>query len=130
MIALDTNVLVRFLTLDDPEQGAAAQRMLSGLTAADPGFVCREVVIEIVWVLERSYGHARGAIAAAIERLLTADALVIEAADRVALAASRYAKGGPGFSDQMILLSALAERAELVTFDRTLAREAGARVVG
>jgi len=56
MIALDTNVLVRFLTQDDPGQGRLASTFIGSLTEANPGFVCREVLVELVWVLERSYG--------------------------------------------------------------------------
>ena len=55
MIALDTNVLVRYLVADDAGQAEAAQALLAGLTAERPGFVCREVAVELVWVLERAY---------------------------------------------------------------------------
>jgi predicted nucleic-acid-binding protein len=36
MTGLDTNVLVRFLMQDDPEQAAAASALMSGLTEAAP----------------------------------------------------------------------------------------------
>ncbi|WP_193141285.1 MULTISPECIES: PIN domain-containing protein [unclassified Meridianimarinicoccus] len=123
MIGLDTNVLVRFLTRDDSAQWAAAEELMSSLSAAHQGFVCREVVVELVWVLERAYGLQREVIAQALIGLLEAPELCIEAADRVGLAVSRYARGGAGFSDQMIRLAAEAEGGTLVTFDRKLARE-------
>ena len=63
MIALDTNVLVRYLVNDDAEQANAARVLLESLTAEEPGFVCREVMVELVWVLQRAYGFARGRIA-------------------------------------------------------------------
>ena len=94
MIGLDTNVLVRFLVQDDLEQTAAATALISGLTEAEPGYVCREVLVELVWVLDRAYGLGRADIARALDGLLEAQELVIEAADRVALAADRYRKGG------------------------------------
>ena len=56
MIALDTNVLVRYLVDDDAEQAQAARTLLEGLTAERSGFVCREVIVELVWVLQRTYG--------------------------------------------------------------------------
>ena len=50
MIALDTNVLVRYLVADDARQAKAARLLLEGLTTEHPGFICREVIVELVWV--------------------------------------------------------------------------------
>ncbi|MCE6967351.1 PIN domain-containing protein [Cereibacter sphaeroides] len=121
MIGLDTNVLVRFLVQDDPAQGAAAARLLGGLTRDNPGWICRETAVELVWVLERAYRLGRAEVSAAVEGLLEAEELVVEAADRVGLALSRYRQGGPGFSDQMILIAAGQAGCErLYSFDRKL----------
>jgi predicted nucleic-acid-binding protein len=54
VIALDTNVLVRFLVQDDPSQAHLAGEIIDQLTEEAPGFVSREVLIELVWVLERA----------------------------------------------------------------------------
>jgi predicted nucleic-acid-binding protein len=48
MTGLDTNVIVRFLMRDDAEQAAQASTVFAGLTTAAPGFVCREVLVELV----------------------------------------------------------------------------------
>ena len=130
MIALDTSVIVRYLVGDDAAQAAAARALMDRLTPDDPGFVCREVAIEVAWVLERSYRFARARVAATLIDLAASDSLVVENADDVAAAAYRYGQGGPGFSDLMIL--AAAERAgatPLCTFDRKLAQTAGAVLV-
>ena len=63
MIALDTNVIIRYLVVDDAEQAEAARALMEGLTFDSQGFVCREVVIEVVWVLERFYRFTRVQIA-------------------------------------------------------------------
>lgn len=55
MIALHTNVPVRFLVQDDPEQVSAAAEVIDEFTDADPGF-SRVVLVELVWVLERACG--------------------------------------------------------------------------
>lgn len=126
MIALDTNVLVRFLVRDDKRQAAAAHVLLTSLTVEDSGFVCREVVVELVWILERAYGFARDQIADVLEDLVSTEVLVVEAAGDVATSASRYRAGGAGFSDLMI--RAAAERSKalpLYTFDRNAARQEG-----
>lgn len=130
MIALDTNVIVRYLVRDDAEQAAAARILLEGLTPDRPGFVCREVAIEVVWVLERAYRFARDQIVDVLLELVATDSLVFEAADDVASTAFRYGQRGAGFADLMIL--AAAERAgasPLYTFDRRLARLDGTALV-
>jgi predicted nucleic-acid-binding protein len=122
MIGLDTNVIVRFLVQDDPDQSAAATRLIASLTEAEPGFICREALVEVVWVLERAYGLGRADIARALDGLLEAQELVVEDADRVARAADRYRKGGPGFADQMIALAGQgAGCRHTATFDRKAA---------
>lgn len=131
MIGLDTNVLVRFLVQDEPEQAAAAIALISSLSETEPGFVGREVLVELVWVLERAYDLPRGDIAQALDGLLEARELVVETADRAAIAVDRYRKGGPGFSDQMIALAGQgAGCRETATFDRKAAGLPGMRLLG
>ena len=130
MIALDTNVLVRFLVQDDAAQGSAAVDLIDGLTEEDPGFICREVIVELVWVLERAYKMPRAQIVPAIEGLLASRELVIESSDRVGLALSRYADGGAGFADRMIALASVDMHCScLASFDRTLARDSGVELL-
>lgn len=105
MIGLDTNVLVRFLVQDVAEQAKAAHDLFATFTEAAPGFVCREVMVELVCMLERACALSRVDIALALDGPLDARELVIEAADRAAIAVDRYCKGGPGFADQMIALA-------------------------
>lgn len=126
MIGLDANVLVRFLTQDEPEQAARAGRVMARLSAEDQGFVSREALVELVWVLERSYGCTRAEVATALEGLLSAAELEIETGDDVAAALHRYRDEGFGFAD--LLIAAAARRAgarTLLTFDRKAARMEG-----
>ena len=126
MIALDTNVLVRYLVDDDARQAEAARLLLEGLTVERPGFVCREVTVELVWVLQRAYGFSRDRIATVLEDLVTTEGLEVEAAEDVARAVVRYRRGGAGFPDLMIV--AAAERAgadTLYTLDRKVAQLEG-----
>ena len=118
MTGLDTNVVIRFLMQDEPVQGRAAADLIAALSEDAPGFICREVLVEIVWVLERAYGLGREDICQALDGLLEARELTLEAADRVAQAAERYRRGGPGFADQMIALAGQgAGCAHTATFD-------------
>ena len=131
MTALDTNVIIRYLVTDVPEQAEAARSLINQLTPDNPGFICREVVVETAWVLERSYRFPRTRIAEALMELAASDTLVVEDGDDVVAAAHRYRQGGVGFSDLMIL--AAVERVgalPLYTFDRRLGRMRGVVLVG
>ena len=123
MIAVDTNVLVRYLVRDDQEQAELARALLQSATAENPAFAGREVVVELVWVLERAYGYSRDRIAAILEELVATEGLVVEAAQDVAQAAVRYRSEAAGFSDLMVLAAAKRTGAlPLYTFDRKAAR--------
>ena len=131
MTALDTNVIIRYLVADVPDQAKAARSLIEQLTPDNPGFICREVVIETAWVLERSYRFPRSRIAEALMDLAASDSLVVENAEDVVAAAHRYRQGGVGFSGLMILAAAeWAKALPLYTFDRRLGRVRGVVGVG
>lgn len=122
MMGLDTNVIVRFLMKDDADQAALATKVFAEFTTAAPGFVCREVLVELVWVLQKIYRLPRTDIADAIEGLLGAREILVESADQVAVAVDRLRKGGAGFADQMIALAGQGAGCQAtVTFDRKAA---------
>jgi len=130
VIALDTNVLLRFLVQDDPEQARLSAEVIDRLSDDAPGFVSCEVLVELVWVLERAYRLGRAEIAGALDGLLAATELQIEGADEVGPALELYRNDGFGFADLMI--AAAARRAgatELVTFDRKAAHLPGVRLL-
>lgn len=125
MIGLDTNVLVRFLVQDDPAQAAAARDLMAARSATDPAFVCREALLETVWVLESAYRQPAAAISGAIVGLLEAEEIVVEEPDDALAAAEAYA-GGADFADALIAAAARRRGcATLATFDRRAARSEG-----
>jgi predicted nucleic-acid-binding protein len=131
MIALDTNVLVRFLTQDEPGQARAATDLISDLTEDNPGFVCREVVVELVWVLERSYKFSSSDISGVLEGLLSASELVIEEADAIGSILQLYETKGFEFSDLMIRQAARRSGSHhLATFDKKAALLDDVELVG
>jgi predicted nucleic-acid-binding protein len=126
VIGLDTNILVRFLVLDEPAQSARATQIMEALSEADPGFVSAVVLAETVWVLERSYRQDRAAIARVVQELLSADGLVLEHPEAVAMAMSSVRDAGADFADALIgAIAAEAECTHTVTFDRKAARLPG-----
>ena len=119
MIALDTNILVRVLTRDDPAQAdLAVDLMKSGDL-----FVCKTVLLELERVLRFAYGFDRAAIHGAIVRLLGLPELQVEDGDTVADALRGY-EAGMDFADALHLLSCAPTVTEFATFDRALAKKA------
>ncbi len=120
MPAVDTNVLVRLLTRDDPAQAAAAEAFLA---AGGRAWVCHVVLAETVWVLESVHRRSREQIAEAVAMLLDYEALVVDDAPVVAAALALFRRrGSVGFSDCLVLETARkAGQLPLGTFDRGLA---------
>jgi predicted nucleic-acid-binding protein len=127
MIGLDTNVLVRHLAQDDPIQSPQATQLIERqLTEADPGFVSVVAMAETVWVLDRAYGLPDHEIAAAIERALQTDVLVIENEQEVFTAMIAFKEGRGSFADALIgALGAKAGCSHTLTFDRGASRLVG-----
>lgn len=127
MIAVDTNVLVRFLVADDEVQAAAAAAAFEAAARRRIGvFVSQIVVCELVWVLTRAYGHDRSEIASVLEQLLRTGALEVEGRDEVVRSAGAFAAGKGDFADYLIRENARSAGCESVmTFDAALLREPG-----
>jgi predicted nucleic-acid-binding protein len=129
MIGLDTNILVRYLTQDDPEQSAKATELIEHrLTERDPGFVSVVAMVETVWVLDRAYSLDAQEIAGAIERILQVDVLTVENEQGVftAMIALRHARGS--FADALIAeLGSGAGCLHTLTFDQKASRLRGFR---
>jgi len=126
MIALDTNVLVRYLVQDDHQQSQQARELLETLNAERVGFISREVVLELAWVLSGAYGFPRDEVGRTLEELVGSEELRVEAAADVVRAANSMRKTSAEFSDLMILAASARCGAEAVyTFDRKFARLPG-----
>jgi predicted nucleic-acid-binding protein len=127
VIGLDTNVVVRYLAQDDAKQSAAAARLFEQrLTQEEPGFVSAIVLCELAWVLAECYGADRARIRAAIEGLLAAKQIAVEAPDIVRKALRSWGESGADFADALIGETAAAEgAAKTVTFDRAAAKLPG-----
>jgi len=127
MIGLDTNILVRYLTQDDPAQSRKATEILERrLTEQNPGFVSIVAMVETVWVLDRAYGFSSQEIAAAVERILQADVLVVENEFEVFMAMIAVKEGQGSFADAIIAgLGAKANCSCTLTFDEKALRLPG-----
>ncbi len=129
MIGLDTNVIVRYLVQDDPEQSAAASRLIESLTETDPGYLSLVTVVEVHWVLRRAYEVDAVRCAELIEAILDTRELRVDqnAIIRTALAASR---GGVDFADAAIAeLGRSAGCDHTATFDKRAARHGAMKLL-
>ncbi len=118
MTGLDTNILVRYLTQDDPVQFQAVLLLLNKKSATF--FVPDLVLVEVDWVLSGVYGWTRDEIAETFARLLTIQNLVFEDEGRIR-GALKTVRLGADLSDALIAaLSKERGCKELATFDRGL----------
>lgn len=123
MRGVDTNVLVRFLTGDDPEQYQTAERLfVAAEEAGESLYLTVPVLCELVWTLRgRRYRHGGEAIVGVLDRLLATPTIEIQDRDAVQRALIDYEQGQGDFADYLIgHLARKAGCSETVTFDRRL----------
>jgi predicted nucleic-acid-binding protein len=120
VIALDTNVVVRILTADDPLQVETARRAMRSV----PLFLSKTVVLETEWVLRYSYALDRQQIGDALRKLIRLRRMTVEDLPAVLEALSWHARG-MDLADALHLASS-KPAGSLVTFDRDLAAAAAA----
>jgi predicted nucleic-acid-binding protein len=118
MIAVDTNVLVRFLIEDDPKQTVAAR----ALFAREPIWIAKTVLLETGWVLRRGYGFEASVVRDAFVKLSGLKNVHVEDESAVASALALTEKG-LDFADALHLVSRPADTA-FVSFDKAFVQRA------
>lgn len=118
MIAIDTNIVVRFLVRDDEAQWARVDALIRDAAI----FVPSTVVLETAWVLQNIYGFRLLDLNSALEKFLGLPTVVVETPERMA-ATFDWVRRGLDFADAMHLVA--AENCDsFVTFDRSFLRAA------
>ena len=121
MLAVDTNIVVRLLTNDEPAQA----RRAAALFGANDIYIVKSVLLETEWVLRFSYELDRAAILKGLRGLLGMAKVTAEDSVRVAQALDWY-ETGMDFADALYLASGLRMAKRFGTFDAKLARRARA----
>lgn len=116
MIALDTNVIIRVVTADDPGQLQAARAVFE----TGDLWVCKTVLLETEWVLRYSYELSRPGIREIFCKLLGYPRLQVEDRSAVLWALALYDQG-LDFADALHLASC-GDADRFATFDRPLAK--------
>ena len=119
MIAVDTNVLVRLLTGDQPQQATAARALFA---AVEPIWIAKTVLLETGWVLRSLYRFEESAIHDALRKLLGLNNVRVEDAPSVAAALAPLPHGIE-LADAMHLTGRPAG-ASFVSFDKAFVQRA------
>jgi predicted nucleic-acid-binding protein len=128
VIALDTNVLVRFLvdSRDEPSQSLRARALVQGaMDRGDSVLVPLVAVVETVWVLRKVGGFAREDVVRTLRGLLASPTFEFARRGHVETALTAYERSKGDFADHVIAAEAAAESAVVYTFDRALHGLAG-----
>jgi predicted nucleic acid-binding protein len=124
MLAVDTNLIVRYLTGDHPRQSAKARAVIDG----EDVFISTTVVLETEWVLRSVYGFDSTQVCAALRGFAGLPRVSLEDPALVAAALDRAVQG-LDFADALHLGRA-QDRGDFVTFDQQLIRAARAAGLG
>lgn len=130
MIGIDTNVLVRYLCQDDPQQSKIANQLFEKtLSETNQGFVSNVVLTELSWVLQSIYKVNDLELIEFVQGMLLAPQLQIENREAVRNAVdalARNTKPSAGFVDYLVNGVATEHGCEYcVTFDKSASRSVG-----
>jgi len=120
MLAVDTNLIVRYLTGDHPKQSARARALIDG----EGVFAAITVMLEVEWVLRSTYGYGPAEVARALRAFAGLPTVTVEDSAVVA-AALDLVDTGMDFADALHLRKC-AHCDGFVTFDRKFAKAAKA----
>jgi predicted nucleic-acid-binding protein len=127
MAAIDTNVVVRLLTADDPEQTRNAEALL----ARGPLWVSTIVLVETVWVLSAVYGWRKPQLLVMLQRLADSRDFILQDVTIVKAAIATYEHSSADLADCLALELARSHRQlPFATFDTKASRLPGAEHVG
>lgn len=111
MIAVDTNLIVRYLTGDHPQQSPRARALID----THPVYVAVTVILETEWVLRSTYVFSRSDVVRALRAFCGLPTVTVEDGILIATALD-LAENGLDFADALHLASS-AHCEEFATFD-------------
>ncbi len=122
MRALDTNVLIRYVTNDDAIQAEAVERLFAECHRnREYLFISTPVMCELVWVLKNGLRQTRADIVKVVDNLLEDGLFRIEHESLMVATLDRYRQGRADFPDYLIgELASAAGCRDTVTFDKAL----------
>ncbi|PID62572.1 MAG: twitching motility protein PilT [Gammaproteobacteria bacterium] len=126
MASIDTNVLVRFLINDDPEQFDMARNVIDAARKSSGLFICTSVILELEWVLRSRYALSKQEFIQVIIQLLETRELLFESEAILERALSLYQESNIDFADCIHVAVAMThDQTPMYTFDRKASRTNG-----
>ena len=122
MMAVDTNILARYLRDDDPIQSRRAAHFIQrAVRQNQPLYLNHVVLCELVWILTSVYDHHKDEITATIQAILLTGQFQLEDKESIEAALEDYKKTKADFSDCLIgRRNRAAGSEQTLTFDRRL----------
>jgi predicted nucleic-acid-binding protein len=132
VIALDTNILVRFIVHDEPVQTRLVRERIYQLREADERALVTDIVLcELIWVLESSYDFKREELEEVLKTILLTRQFEVENRRMAWAALEDYRQSGADYADCLLGRTARAAGCEeTITFDREAARLPYYRLLG
>lgn len=117
---IDTNLFLRYLTNDIPEQADAVEGLLGRAEVGEVRLVTNRLVMaEVVWTLESFYKKSKAEVRDAVLAILNTPGLNVEAHDQLLQAAIWYAEKNVDFIDACIAAQLFDEGPDSIyTFNR------------
>ncbi len=126
MIALDTNVLLRYIMQDDQAQARKATKAIEKLTPEKPAFISCIVLCEVNWVLQTAYRISKHDRLNVLQDILSVSVFDVERQEVCRKALQLYRIGKADFSDYLIQQIALHEGYDTVlSFDKKAHKSPG-----
>ncbi len=127
MLAIDTNILIRFILRDDPNQAQQADDVFQkAIESGDEIFVSDVTLCELAWVLKRTFKFRRDQILKVLRSIYETDIIRFASDDKIADSLDLYEKGRADFADYLIIQHCKAAGApNLISFDKAALGEPG-----
>ncbi len=133
MIAIDTNVLLRYVVDTGDEDQVAQARALVARECSPiaPALVVDIVLCEFVWVMRKTLRFKKADVVTALESLAIDSLIEFQDRENVLSALQSYAEGEADLADHLIAVNALKSgAAEIVTFDAAASKHSPFRLIG
>ena len=119
---IDTNVILRYLLEDLPEQSEASARFMENLGRGEEAYIHDVVIAEVIWTLEKFYKVPRSKIRDVVSELLSIRGIVLSNKGVLLRALQLYADKKIDFLDALLASLVLEDEVEVVTFDKDFRR--------
>lgn len=121
MIILDTNVLVRYVTQDDPGQAHQVNQLIESYDSIPNSMLIpNEVIIETVWVLNSCYERARKEIHTFLNQMAQVESFSFQDDDFIREAIRIFGETHLDIAEILLVLLARRHKSKLITFDNEL----------